>query len=331
MSHVVVVTTGGTIAARADARGDLLAHDSGAELLDRSALPGVTTEVIDLFRTGSNLMTFAMAHDLAVRVAAHAARPEVDGIVVTHGTDTLEETAFLLQLCVGPATPVIVTGAQRAADQLGADGPRNLHDAVTAAAHPASRHRGTMVAFDGCLYPAWGVRKMDTTSIHGFDAPGHGQIGFVRDSTVVYQRPSENLPRVDPGTIVPARARVDIVATYPGSDGAAIDALVSVGARGLVIEGMGAGNTSAGVAAAASEAIASGVLVMLASRVPFGQVAAAYGGDGGGADLVRAGAIPTGLLKAPQARMLLAALLGTSDAPEDVRDLLLDRFRVFLT
>ena len=331
MSRVVVLATGGTIASRSDAAGDVVAQDGGAQLLERARLEGVATEVVDLFRVGSNLMTFPMTLEVALRARQELDRPDVDGLVVTHGTDTLEETAFLLELCVPPDKPVVVTGAQRAADQVGSDGPRHVTDAVLAAAAPVSRGRGTLVGFDGGLFPAWGVRKLQTLASSAFDSPERGQVGFVRGGVVGYVHHHEPTPRLDPRLIDPARARVDIVTTYPGVDGTAIDAYVAAGARGLVVEGMGGGNTNADVSAAVARAHDAGVVVLLASRVPFGPVTTIYGGAGGGADLARAGALPTGLLKSTQARVLLAALLGATEDPAEVRDWLTGRFSVFLT
>ena len=203
-------------------------------------------------------------------MAATLRSPDVAGVVVTYGTDTTEETAFFLDLFHADPRPVVVTGAQRAADAPDSDGPRNLTDAVTAAAAPATRGLGVLIGF--------GVSS---------------------------SRPA-------------APARVDVVACYPDADATALPALVDVGARGIVLEATGAGNANPATCAVVAELTAAGVVVVTSTRVAAGPVTAIYG-DGGGVDLLAAGAVPSGLLRPSQARMLLAALLGLHQDPRAVR------------
>jgi L-asparaginase len=319
MASVTVLATGGTIASRADQEGVATAQDAGADLVAGLHLPaGVLVRVEDVFRVGSYLMTVERMHTLARAVAAQLDDPEVTGVVVTHGTDTTEETAFFLDLFHDDPRPVVVTGAQRAADAPDSDGPRNLANAVTAAADPRTRDLGVLVGFGGQLFPARGVRKTHTLAADAFSSPHGGPLGWVHGTDVgVVTRPRSG-PALDLAAFEPAGVRVDVVACYPGADATALHAFAAAGARGLVLEALGAGNGNPEICAAVAELTAAGIVVVTSTRVTAGPVTAIYG-DGGGVDLLRAGAVPSGILRASQSRMLLAALLGVHHEPAAVR------------
>jgi len=314
---VTVLATGGTIASRSG-RSGATAQDDGAELVGRLDLPAdVELRVRDLFRVGSFRMTLDRVHELARAVAAELA-DGVDGVVVTHGTDTTEETAFFLDLFHGDPRPVVVTGAQRAADAPDSDGPRNLTDAITAAAAPAFHELGVLIGFGGQVFPARGTRKTHTLAADTFTNPAGGPLGWVHGREVgVVTRPLRR-PVLDLTAFDPSAVRVDVVPTYPDADATALRACVDAGARGIVLEATGAGNANPAICAAVAEISAAGVVVVTSTRVAAGPVAAIYG-DGGGVDLVAAGAVPSGLLRPSQARMLLAALLGIHRDPASVR------------
>jgi L-asparaginase len=316
---VTVLATGGTIATRTDARGVGTAQDAGADLVARLDLPGgVRVRVEDVLRVGSYRMTLQRVHTLAVRVAEVLRDPVVDGIVVTHGTDTIEETAWFLDLVHSDARPVVVTGAQRPAEAPDGDGPRNLGEAVTVAADDAARDLGVLVAFGGRVLPARGVRKGHTLGPDPFAAPDTGVVGWVHGDRVgIGSRPVRG-PALDLAAFDPAGLRVDVAACHPDADGVALRAFAAAGARGVVLEATGAGNANPAVVAAVEELVGAGIVVVTSTRVPAGRVAALYG-DGGGADLLVAGAVPSGLLRPSQARVLLAALLGVHRDPGTVR------------
>jgi L-asparaginase len=316
---VTVLATGGTIASRSDDAGGATARDAGADLVARLDLPtGVDVRVRDVFRVGGFRMTLDRVHELARAVATELADQDVDGVVVTHGTDTTEETAFFLDLFHADPRPVVVTGAQRAADAPDSDGPRNLTDAVTAAAAPAVRGLGVLIGFGGQLFPARGTRKTHTLAADTFTNPAGGPLGWVHGGEVgVVTEPRRRTP-LDLDAFDPAGVRVDVVPTYPDVDATALRACVAAGARGIVLEATGAGNANPAICAAVAEVTATGVVVVTSTRVAAGPVTPIYG-DGGGVDLLAAGAVPSGLLRPSQARMLLAALLGTHRDPTAVR------------
>ena len=319
MPLVTVLATGGTIATRADDRGVGTAQDGGADLVARLDLPpGVRVGVEDVLRVGSYLMTLERVHTLAVRAAEALRDPDVTGLVVTHGTDTIEETAYFLDLFHRDPRPVVVTGAQRPADAHDSDGPRNLGEAVTVAADDAARDLGVLVTFGGRVLPARGVRKGHTLAADPFAAPDTGAVGWVHGNRIGVESRPVRSAALDLAAFDPAGLRVDVVACHPDADAVALRAFADAGARGIVLQATGAGNANPAVVAAVEELTAAGVVVVTSTRVHAGRVAALYG-NGGGADLLAAGAVPSGLLRASQARVLLAALLGVHRDPGTVR------------
>lgn len=323
MPRVSVLATGGTIATRRGADGSSVATASADELV--AALPGlpdVGIVVDDVFRIGSYRMTLERMAQVAARASDHLADGAA-GIVVTHGTDTIEETALFLELFVDDQRPVVLTGAQRAADAPDSDGPRNLADAISVAVDPASAGRGAMVVFDGTVFPARGVRKAHTLASTAFTAPDGGTLGWVREAVAHLEAPRRPRTRLDLSAFDATRARVDIAACYPGADATALRAFAAAGARGIVLEATGAGNANPEICAAVAELSARDVVVVTASRVEQGPIAAIYG-DGGGMDLLAAGAIPAGRLRPSQARICLAALLGVHGDVAAVRERLPD-------
>ncbi len=319
MSCVTLLTTGGTIATRTDAGGNAVATATGAELVAGLAPRiGLRVRVDDVFMIGGYLMTLPLMHELAVHATEHLRDDGVDGLVVTHGTDTMEETAFFLDLVLDDERPVVVTGAQRPADAPDSDGPRNLADALVVAAHPAARGLGTLLVFGGLVFAARGVRKSRTLAADAFTAPSGGPLGWVRDDMVHIGTQPRSRPHLDLDDLQVDDARVDVVACYPGADATALHAFVVAGARGLVLEATGAGNANPDLCTAVHEVSERGIVVATSTRVESGPVMPIYG-NGGGQDLLRAGAVPSGLLRPSQTRVLLAALLAAHDEPQTVR------------
>ncbi|MEU3400491.1 asparaginase [Streptomyces filamentosus] len=325
--RIVVVSTGGTIASRWQGTG-YVADASGDAVLATAPLPeGVSVEVVDLFNVNSSRLT--AAHQLALLRTVHEvlADPGVDGIVVTHGTDTLEETAFLLDLHHKDPRPVVLTGAQRPFGTGDGDGPGNLYDALQVAA--TVRELGVLVVFDGRVHAARGTVKVRTLAADAFADPSAERLGKVGFSRVDIERLPERpavlpLPSAartaDPDAADgPALPRVDVVFHHTDGDRLHFDAALAAGARGIVLVATGAGNATPEIAEAVAEATARGVLVAVTTRVPSGPLAEIYAG-GGAVDLVAAGALLTGTLRAGQARIaVLAALLAETHGDDPAR------------
>ncbi|GAA1184768.1 asparaginase [Streptomyces hebeiensis] len=308
--QVCLIGTGGTIASRSTPAGRMAAVGVAELLAAARAFPVPGEARVDCREVGLRASFALGLPDLGVLAAAvgEALRDGADAVVVTHGTDSMEETAFALALVHADDRPIVLTGAQRPADDPAADGPRNLAAALTWAAHPAARGHGVGVVFDGAVWPAVGVRKTDTLAPAAFGAPGRGPLARLDDGRVrLIGRP----PR--PGALIGADdlgalPRVDVVPLYVGCDTALLEASVAAGARGVVLCAFGAGNAPPEVTAAVERLVAEGVTVAVASRVQTGATSAAYGA-GGGADLLRAGAVFASDLSPWQLRLLLAAAL----------------------
>jgi len=300
---VVVVSTGGTIAMRPEpGTGKLVPLVSGDELVETSGWPDAPPlELDDFVSVPSFDMHGRLALSLTRRALEHTARPDVRGVVVTHGTDTMEETAYLIDRVLGSDVPVVLTGAQRGADQTDADGPRNLRDAIRVASSAATRGLGALVTFGGEIHAARDARKVHTTAMRAFDSPGYGPIGHVDEEAVVVRR----LPARPAPLPVPERlATVDLHRLYAGSDGRFVRHSLETGAEAIVIEGTGRGNANDQVVDAVREALARGVPVVVCSRCVSGRVEPVYG-RGGGRDLQDAGALFAGDLAGPKVRVLL--------------------------
>lgn len=291
---ISLLTTGGTIACTTDATGALVPTVTGEELLRAASLSDV--RVTDLFNLDSSSITLADLDHLIAAVRRELADDTVTGVVITHGTDSLEETAMALAMVHDSDKAVVLTGAQRSFDHPDSDGPGNLFDAADAARSLA----GVLVAFGGRLLPAAGLRKVHTSHLDAFDNPAW-----------------DDRRRLVPAAAL-ANVKVPVIAAYPGADGWPVEAAVQRGVHGLVIEALGSGNMSAGLGEAVAQALRDGIPVVVATRVPAGEVTLAYGGAGGGATLGTLGALGAGDLSAGQARIALAAALAAGVDPREV-------------
>ncbi len=244
---------------------------------------------------------------LRQRVRQIAESGEVRGIVIAQGTDTLEETAYLLDRTLDSKVPVTITGAMRTSSDEGWDGPRNLLDAATVAASEQSAGRGVMVVFHGKVFAGCAAVKTHATALDAFAAPHSGPVGQVEEGRVVYQAGTlEGGVKGRPATMMPLdlSARVALVPMVVGDSGEMLD-LARPSHDGVVVAAFGSGNVPPGAVAAIGRWIEEGKPVVLASRCPHGEVSPIYAFEGGGARLVAIGAIPAGPRALSQARMEL--------------------------
>lgn len=320
---VHVIATGGTISNTEGARL------TGEELV--KSLPGIERVARVTVEQFSNVASSGITHanwrDLALRInELYRSRPELRGIVVTHGTDTMEETAYFLDLTVESCRPVIVTGAMRQATAIGADGPANLFDAISTAAAPSAEGRGTMVLLNDEIFAARDVTKIHTTRPNAFDAMTRGPLGDVTRSVEFYHpAPRTACDRAQfelaPATTFP---RVDIVYVHIGADSVIIDALVNAGAKGIVVATAGAGATTPAQGAALRRAREGGVIIVSSSRTGSGNVGIGGGrgqtGQGGQAPQLSAGD-----LTPQKARIRLMLALTQSTDPAEIMRLFTER------
>jgi L-asparaginase len=308
---VATVFNGGTISMVVDpvAGGAVPALD-GAAILART--PGLDT-IADVVAVDRGLkpashFTWGDLLELAATVRRLADDPSIDGVVVIQGTDTIEETSFLIELLVASAKPVVVTGAMRNATEAGYDGPRNLRDAVRCAASPALSGTGVTVVLAGTIEPADDVAKTHTTALDTFRSPNTGRLGRVVGERVVIERlRGPRRPALTVGALPPS---VPIVVATVAMDARILDAAVGLGAAGIVVAATGSGNTSPELLAAGRRCIDAGIPVVLASRASSGAAGTTYAFPGGGATWVRAGAMLAGTLVPLKARVALAVGLG---------------------
>jgi len=283
--RVAVVTTGGTIDSVGTDRLDLAAYlDTGNRLPPGELLTGIAPELatvadvreVPFRRLRAHAMTDADLADLVDLVRSLLEHDEADGVVVTHGTNTLEETAWLLHLVVASERPIVLTGAMRPASALSGDGPLNMVNAVRLAASDAAHGLGTLVLLDDTIHGARDVTKSDTMRVSAFRDGASGPLGWVDgDGRVIINhvpRRGASLRGRFAGVDLRALQRVDMVISYQGADGVLIDAAVAAGARGIVSAGTGAGYPTPGEVEALERATAASVTVVQGTRVGAGRV-----------------------------------------------------------
>jgi L-asparaginase len=319
---IVLLFTGGTISMRHDAAaGGAVPSLTGRDIL--ALAPGIdrlaTLDVDDWGAYPGPHMTIERMWMLRRRIVEQLDRPDVEGIVVTHGTDSLEESAYLLARSVASDKPIVFTGAMRTSSDLGWDGPGNLGAAVRVAASEEARGCGVMVVMSDRIFTALDVTKVHTSAVEAFDSPGLGPLGVIDDGRVIFRRV---VPTPTPILAPPSLATpVDIVYAYAGADSRLIDASRDVG-RGIVLAGMGRGNIPPAMIDGLDRWIAEDKPVVITSRAFRGRVGCTYGYPGGGRRLAERGAIFAGPRRPQQARIDIMLALGAGYRVSELRELL---------
>lgn len=323
LPKVVVITTGGTIAMKRDPlTGASMPAINGADLL--AAVPGIAElaviELDDVFNKPSDYFNTDDWLHLHQHIETALARDDISAVIIAHGTDTLEETAYFLDLTSASDKPVILVGAQRNASESDSDGPRNIRNALRVAIEPAARGKGAMVVVNHQISAARDVSKGHTTNVDGFQAGEMGFLGYVDDQRVTFYRPATRRQHIaltdDVLSGKTPLAQVDIVVMYAGAQAHLLNAAVANGARGIVVQGLGAGNVNQALFQAIKTALAKNIAIVIATRVPNGHVQALYGYEGGGKTLLTAGAVLAGDLSPQKARILLMLALQGSNTTE---------------
>ncbi len=313
-AKVLLISTGGTIASRFDAKsGRTVASARGEDLLAQVPELAKFCELeIDDFATVSSFdMSVGLAFGLAERINAQLARPEVAGVVVTHGTDTMEESCYLTDLLLQSDKPAVFTGAQRAHDDPLPDGPKNLLSAARTAVTPEAAELGAVICFADQIHAGRDVTKVSAGALAAFHSYEKGALGEVDGARVIIHRRPPARQRTFRLDRMPD-LQVPLIRLALGFDVRVVEMTLDLGLDGLVIEAFGRGNGPAALVPVIERAVASGLPVVITSRCPSGRVEPIYG-KGGGKDLLDAGAIFAGDLKGPKARLLLMVLLASPD------------------
>lgn len=318
---VAVVFTGGTISMKIDPRiSAAIPALSSEEIMsmvtniDRFA----DIEIVNYETIPGPHMTPERMMELSKLVKTLLERDDIDGIVITHGTDTLEETAFLLDLNIFSNKPIVIAGAMRNGSELGYDGPSNLAAAICTIISDQATNKGVLVVMNNEVNAASEVTKTHTLSLDTFKSLEFGPLGIVDNDEVIFYRDIVKHHHIETDNI---EENVYLIKTYAGIDSSLIDFCVEKGAKGIVIEAMGRGNIPPMMVDGVKNAIGKGVKVVLVSRCPMGRVLDSYGYDGGGKNLRNLGVIFGGSLNGQKARIKLMLALSITDDSQKIKDI----------
>lgn len=318
---VAVVFTGGTISMTIDPDlGAAIPSLSGEEILSLATNINkvATIEGHNFDEIPSPHMTFEKLMELKQYINKLLDRDDVCGVVVTHGTDSLEETAYFLDLVINNEKPVVVTGAMRSSSELGYDGSSNLSAAVCTAISDSARGKGVLVAMNNEVLMASEVTKIDTLALNTFQAPSHGSLGIIDCNQLVLLKDASKKTFIDTDKYEP---KVALIKTGLDMGDDLIKFAADAGYKGIVIEGMGRGNIPPQAFEGIKYAREKGIQVVLVSRCLTGRVYDSYGYLGSGRDLKNIGCIFGGDLPGQKARIKLMLALGKTDNQQELKDI----------
>ena len=319
MKKIAVVFNGGTISMKVDER-------------IKAAVPSLTGEEIMSMVTGieefadiesysfsslpSPHMTLKTMLELSKFTKELLDRDDIDGVVITHGTDTLEETAYLLDLTIKSEKPVVITGAMRSGSELGYDGPANLAASICTAISEDAKKRGVLVCFNGELNSASEVTKANSMALNAFITPNFGAIGIVDNNKVIFYRETKNTEKYDVEEI---KSDVALIKCVADMDSSFIDFAIDKGYGGIVIEALGRGNVPPKMVDGIKSALYKGLPVVIVSRCFDGRVHESYGYEGGGKMLKDLGVIFGDTLPGQKARIKLALAINSTISKEEIK------------
>lgn len=316
--NILLIHTGGTISMKMNETGAVLPNEKNpllgvSEQLDKYA----SIVEMEAFNYPSPHITPKEMLYLRNVLVQYASDHSVDGVVITHGTDTLEETAYFLDLTTQYDFPIVLTGAMRSSNELGADGVYNLVEAVRVACSDEARNKGVLVVMNDEIHQAFNITKTSTSSVNTFQSPQYGPIGLVTKKTVHIHQAPVNRRYVKVNSI---EKRVALLKVYAGMERDLIEGILTLGYEGVVLEGLGQGNVPPDVAVGIQKLLDANIPVILVSRCFNGIAEGIYGYEGGGKSLESMGVIFANGINGQKARLKLLIGLNQENTPIDLKE-----------
>ncbi|HDC8143302.1 TPA: asparaginase [Staphylococcus aureus] len=315
MKHILVIHTGGTISMSQDQSNKVVTNDINPISMHQDVINQYAQiDELNPFNVPSPHMTIQHVKQLKDIILEAVTNKYYDGFVITHGTDTLEETAFLLDLILGIEQPVVITGAMRSSNEIGSDGLYNYISAIRVASDEKARHKGVMVVFNDEIHTARNVTKTHTSNTNTFQSPNHGPLGVLTKDRVQFHHMPYRQQALEN---VNDKLNVPLVKAYMGMPGDIFSFYSREGIDGMVIEALGQGNIPPSALEGIQQLVSLNIPIVLVSRSFNGIVSPTYAYDGGGYQLAQQGFIFSNGLNGPKARLkLLVALSNNLDKAE---------------
>ncbi|HDE0596645.1 TPA: asparaginase [Staphylococcus aureus] len=315
MKHLLVIHTGGTISMSQDQSNKVVTNDINPISMHQDVINQYAQiDELNPFNVPSPHMTIQHVKQLKDIILEAVSNKYYDGFVITHGTDTLEETAFLLDLILGIEQPIVITGAMRSSNEIGSDGLYNYISTIRVASDEKARHKGVMVVFNDEIHTARNVTKTHTSNTNTFQSPNHGPLGVLTKDRVQFHHMPYRQQALEN---VNEKLNVPLVKSYMGMPGDIFSFYSREGIDGMVIEALGQGNMPPSALEGIQQLISLNIPIVLVSRSFNGIVSPTYAYDGGGYQLAQQGFIFSNGLNGPKARLkLLVALSNNLDKAE---------------
>ncbi|HCZ0578821.1 TPA: asparaginase [Staphylococcus aureus] len=315
MKHLLVIHTGGTISMSQDQSNKVVTNDINPISMHQDVINQYAQiDELNPFNVPSPHMTIQHVKQLKDIILEAVSNKYYDGFVITHGTDTLEETAFLLDLILGIEQPVVITGAMRSSNEIGSDGLYNYISAIRVVSDEKARHKGVMVVFNDEIHTARNVTKTHTSNTNTFQSPNHGPLGVLTKDRVQFHHMPYRQQALEN---VNEKLNVPLVKAYMGMPGDIFSFYSREGIDGMVIEALGQGNIPPSALEGIQQLVSLNIPIVLVSRSFNGIVSPTYAYDGGGYQLAQQGFIFSNGLNGPKARLkLLVALSNNLDKAE---------------